>query len=79
MVWAPSYLKQMFKLHEGSIPYGLRGRKHDLLLPLPKTDSCKKSFLYFGAKVWNELPFEIKSKTTLKSFKTALRDLSLES
>ena len=69
---APSYLKELFKPFEGTVPYKLRGKEQNILLPLPKTDSCKKSFLYSGAKVWNDLPLEVKNKKTLASFKKAL-------
>ena len=32
----------------------------------------RKSFVYFGAKLWNNLPSEIKESNSLINFKTAL-------
>ena len=45
------------------------------LLNLPRVGSTQsKSFIDFrGAKVWNSLPSEIRNKSTIQSFKYALR------
>ena len=45
-----------------------------LLLPLPRIDLYKSSFSFYGSKIWNSLPSHITNSTSVKSFKTKLRD-----
>lgn len=66
---APSYIVDLFKPLSEYISYSLRSRDMNLHLPKPRTDFLKNSFMYSGAKLWNDLSSELKSKTTLHSFK----------
>ena len=53
---APACLTDLFTRKEDVTNYSLRGSSTSLQLPLPKTESGKKSFSYDGAKVWNSIP-----------------------
>ena len=44
-----------------------------LILPLPRIDLYKSSFLYSGANCWNQLPSTLKNLTGLQSFKANLK------
>ena len=54
-----------------NLPYPfLRGQ------PL-KTDYCRNSFAYPGAKIWNVLPDEMKYEKSMRAFKRKLESLNL--
>ena len=63
----PPYLSELFSAIGENIPYGLRGRKVNLTLPLPRTDYGKKNFMYNGAKLWNGLPDHLKRTPNTKA------------
>ena len=44
-----------------------------LCLPQPKADYLKKSFSYRGAKLWDSLSDDIRSKESFVAFKTSIR------
>ena len=52
--------------------YNLRSNNNRLTLSKPKTSSMKKSFSYYGAKVWNYLPTDLNSSMSLCNFKKQL-------
>ena len=57
--------------------YNLRNNGIDYTLEKPRTNFLKKSISYCGAKMWNELPVELKANSlSLNTFKTLLRDRS---
>ena len=71
---SPSYLKDIFNVK--NIPYDLRD-SNKLIQPLVKTVTYGiKSLRYFGAKLWNGLPTELKSACTLDDFKLILNTWS---
>ena len=45
-----------------------RNAKKLLRLPSVKLESTKKSFKFTGAKLYNELPIEVRSATSAKMF-----------
>ena len=64
----PSYLQEnIFYSHR---PYRLR--HHNLSLPKPRTNSCKRTFFYRGAKLHNSLPTPIRNCQSLTLFKRSL-------
>ena len=66
---APDYLAELFNVRESNYI-----RNCDQFT-LPKFNTLtfgRKSFTYYGAKLWNNLPNEIKESSSLSSFKTAL-------
>ena len=57
--------------------YNLRNNGTDYTLEKPRTNFLKKSISYCGAKMWNELPVEMKGNSlSLNTYKTLLRDRS---
>ena len=70
---APKRLSNIFHETPSSRHYNLRGSSTKLCLPQPKTDYLKKSFSYRGAKLWNSLTDDIRSKESLVAFKTSIR------
>ena len=57
--------------------YNLRNNGIDYTLKKPRTNILKKSVSYYSAKMWNELPVELKGNClSLNTFKTLLRDRS---
>lgn len=53
-------------------------RAHDTIhiqLDVPKTQLYRNSLFYYGFKQWNNLPSEIKSATSIYSFKSKLKNL----
>ena len=48
--------------------YNLRGSSTIVFIPMPKTEFLKQSFCYDGAKIWNQLPNEIRNSASLPLF-----------
>ena len=66
----PKYLNDMFTLPDSN--YEFRNEKRVLQ---PKFQTYRygyKSFRYFGSKIWNMLPHNIKNVEDLHSFKTEI-------
>ena len=64
---APSRLCDLFQNVNKITDYNLRGSSTRVCIPLPKTE-CLKSFCYDGAKIWNQIPEEIRKSVSLASF-----------
>ena len=72
---APSYLIDLFKKTNNS---SLREGESRLLLPKYNTEFAKSSsFVFVGAKVWNSVPYRIRSVPTLTAFKTQVNSLAV--
>ena len=65
----PSFLRDHFKISELNNTYLLRGREMKLVLPKPRTEFKKKRFSYAGAKIWNNLPENVRCNENLDGFK----------
>ena len=64
---APSSLCDLFqnnKINDNN----LRGSSTRVYIPMPKTEFLKQSFCYDGAKIWNQIPDEIRNSASLTSF-----------
>ena len=66
---APDYLKEKFTYK--SINYFLR-HGENLTLPKPNTQKCKRTFLYRGVKMYNDLPCDIRQSSSLAVFNKKL-------
>ena len=55
----PDYLRSRFVYRDNVSAYRLRNTKNKLVLPQPRTDYLKRSFLYSGAQLWNNLPVDL--------------------
>ena len=68
---APEYMKQCILNKPNR--YFLRNIDN-LSLPKPKSNNCKRTFYYRAASLYNQLPSNIRSVSTLHSFKNNLRE-----
>ena len=58
--------------------YRLRNSENKLVLPQPRTDYLKRSFLYSGGQLWNSLPVDLRQASSLTDFKSKLSRHSLK-
>ena len=70
----PSFIKQISELRETNrnVP-----EKYRLNLNIPNYNQVtfgKESLRIFGPKIWNSLPYHIKSSTNLETFKTVIKN-----
>ena len=73
----PSYLSDMFTRTSSLSDYGLRSSRMNFELPKNRTNYFKNSFVFTGAKVWNNLPNALKEEKFLDTFKSKLKLFSL--
>ena len=67
----PEYLKSKFiKRNESN--YSLRDSVNKLVVPFPRTNYLKNSFIYSDATLWNSLPCNIRESGSLNQFKRLL-------
>ena len=64
---APQYLQQLFPPRYSE--HDLRNSLNKVFVPKPRTDYLKRSFSYSGTCLWNSLPEQLRSASSLKSFK----------
>ena len=67
---SPNYLKEL--VNEQNAIYDMRDRNKLFLPPFNTIKFGKNSFRYLGAKLWNSIPVEIKQKSSLNTFKSAV-------
>ena len=71
---APFYLSDDILYTNQVHNYMTRNIANDhLYIPQARTEYFKKSLLYIGPKLWNELPINIRSVTTIDHFKRSLK------
>jgi len=49
----------------------------NVALPAVRTNYCRNSFAFTGAKIWNALPDDIKYEKSMRAFKRKLESLNL--
>lgn len=70
----PKYLAPFFS--KSNIPYDLRDN-NKVIQPLKRTTTFGiKSFVYFGAHLWNLLPLDVKDAMSLSNFKSLIKKWS---
>ena len=70
----PGYLKELFVFRNSS--YSLRG-KNILTLPIPRTTNYRLECIrYQATKIWNSLPDSMRTMTSFKDFKKAIKELN---
>ena len=72
----PEILKQKFTKRSQVSKYETR-RANDLQVPRPRLEITKKSFSYRGAKVWNDIPNNIRNVESAALFKKQARNYFL--
>ena len=74
----PVYLRDLFTLHEEVSLRETRTSNRNIYLPTTPVSSIhNKSFRYYAARIWNELPNYIKVSKTLGTFKNKVKKLLL--
>ena len=68
----PEYMRNMFDFKPS--PYSLRNQ-HNLFLPKPRTNYCKRSFVYRASSQYNELSHDLRQLPTFAAFKNNLNRL----
>ena len=67
---APAYISQKFVLQSST--YNTRSSSiGNVIVPKPKLEAYRKSFVYTGSVLWNSLPVQIRNSLSLHSFKKA--------
>ena len=73
---APNYIKELINFKKSG-KYNLRSNSDNLLLEIEKektyTTLGDRAFQVAAPKLWNNLPFNIRSSLSLPSFKKALK------
>ena len=69
---APDYLSKQF-VNRGSISGHCTRNSQSLNIPLYKSVTAQRTFYYRAVALWNDLPVNIKTSTTLNIFKINLR------
>ena len=69
---APSSLATLCVRKRNITDYDLRGSSTSLQLPFAKTENLKNNFCYYGAKLWNSLPADMRDSDTLPKFINAI-------
>ena len=73
---APGYLIDLFENSNNECE--LREKESRLILPRFNTEFSKRnSFSFTRAKIWNSIPYNIRSALTLSDFKKKIKDLTV--
>ena len=73
---APVHLNNLFE--KSNSGYTLRESESRLLLPKYNTEFAKSSsFSFIVAKIWNTIPYHIRTAPTLSAFKKKLNSLAV--
>ena len=70
---APQYLCNLFTKNSACSSRILRKAETDLRLPKKRSANGQKCFSFRGAKLWNSLPVESKTASSLGSFKKSIQ------
>ena len=69
---SPSYLHQLFPTTYLTSRVLRSNTQDNLNIPRPNTEKFKHSFQYSGARLWNDLPANIRNSNSLYSFKNSM-------
>ncbi|XP_022777752.1 uncharacterized protein LOC111319200 [Stylophora pistillata] len=72
ILMTPDYLRSRFVYRDSVSAYRLRNTENKLVLPQPRTDYLKRSFLYSGVQLWKNLPIDLRQASSLTDFKSKL-------
>ena len=66
---APPYISDLIHFQSSEF-YNLRSiGNNDMMIPRHNTELFKRSFQYSGPQLWNNLPHNLRTATSLPSFK----------
>ena len=69
---SPSYLHQLFPTTYSTSRVLRSNTQDNLNIPRPNTEKFKHRFQYSGARLWNDLPANIRNSNSLYSFKNSM-------
>ena len=72
----PNSLQGKFTMRSQISAYATRNCR-DIDIPKRNLEFSKKSFLYSDAKLWNDIPLDIRNSPTVLTFKKKLKDYLL--
>ena len=70
----PNFMKQIFELRETN---RIVRNQHKLNLSVPKVSQVRygeRSLRYYGTKIWNSLPFQVKTRENLETFRDIIKN-----
>ena len=70
---APQYLCNLFTRNSARSFHNLRSTETDLRLPKKNSANGQKCFSFLGAGLWNNLPAESKTVSSLNGFKKSIK------
>ena len=74
----PVYLRDIFTLHHEVSVRPTRTFDRNIYLPNTQVSSIhNKSFKFYAARIWNELPSDVKNSNTLGTFKRKVKQILL--
>ena len=70
----PSYIDEMFNLRQvnENTPITRSCSTNNFLIPKPNKEIFKQSLTYSGPIIWNNLPTDIKEKSSIMAFQSNL-------
>ena len=72
----PSYMADMFSSQYGLQVYNLRNSTLNFEIPNARAQLYRNSFAFTGAKIWNELPEDLKTEPSLNAFKKKIKTIN---
>ena len=71
---SPKYMWELVNVYTPSRCLRSSSDSRTLTVPCVRTKTCgQRSFAYHGPATWNELPFDLRHKDSLSTFKSALK------
>ena len=75
---APSYISDILTFSSNENHNLRSASRNDIVTPKYRTNYGIKTFCYNGSKIWNSIPYDIRSATSLTSFKKGYKQYILE-
>ena len=71
---SPKYMSELVNVYTPSRCLRSSSDSHTLTIPCVRTKTCgQRSIAYQGPATWNKLPFDLRHKDSLSTFKSALK------
>ena len=75
----PNFMRDLFKLQFTNMPVREKYKMNMIVLEFNQVSSGKKNLRTFGPKLWNSIPYHVKSSENLESFKRTMKHWNGES
>ena len=70
----PSFMKQIFQLRKTNRIVRNQDKLNLSVSKVNQGSYGEKSLIYYGSKIWNSLPFHVKTSKNLKTFKDIIKN-----